>query len=316
MISDLTIFATLIVTSLMMVIMAHSHQKIRLFLKNETAVQGEQAAKNLNRIQIYLHVIYFFLIIGIGVRLVLFFIFPAEYSGIWQDVPLQSLPFVMIVTQFLFFSVYTFLFFSLYISQNLIPQKRHQFLLKVLKIGLFIAFTDIVISFITYLKLSLRSILPEIYTTTGWNMYLPDEWIFRVAAILAVTLLILFVFAFLIRRKSNNKMIRLFYNSVFFCAFIVDIILFLYSVALASGQKAGISLFTSENGYAAQVWLLFIGITLGANELASVIRKLDTDFINSNYGTNLALQLHTVTFTGLTALSILSVWVPFLLLLY
>ncbi len=315
MISDLAVLAALINGSLLLVITSFSIQKMRIFAESTGGKPYTQAAKNLGRSQIFIQIIYFFLIIGIISRLFYIFLFPYEYTKIIQSVALDSLTVIWPIIQTLFLAFYVFIFVILLITQNLIPRERNPFIIKVLKISLFIFLFDILISFVMYIQVTIQNLLPWSRIISG-EIKEPITDFSNTAGLAVLISLILFSIVFFIKLRSDNKILSFLYNVLFILTVGIDVIVLLYGLSVTLDRSSGFLLFTAVNGFAAQIWLFLIFITIGSQWLISIILKLDTLFMNSNYGSNLRLQLRNVTITGLTVLSMIAIWIPLLKIMY
>jgi len=315
-ISDLAILVALINSSLLLVITGFGIQKIQNYVETVGSKSGTQAAKSLGRSQIFIQVIYFFLIIGILSRLFYIFMFPYEFNEIQQPVSLSSLAVIWVVLQTLFLAFYVFLLIILIITQNLIPRERNPFITKVLKISLFIFLFDILISFIMYILVTVNNLLPWL-SNVAEQTKAPITTDFSNAAGLAVLFnLILFLIVFFIKLRLDNKILSVSYNVLFILTLGIDIVVLLYGLSATLSNTAGFLLFTAANGFAAQIWLFLVFITIGLQGLISIILKLDSAFMNSNYGSNLRIQLRNITVAGLMLLSLIAIWIPLLKIMY
>ena len=315
MISDLAILIALINGSLLLVISGFGISKMQSYIETSGSKSGTQAAKNLGRSQIFIQIIYFFLVIGILSRLFYIFIFPYEYSEILQPVSRNSINVIWLVLQALFLAFYVFLLILLFITQNLIPRERNPFITKVLKISLFIFLFDILISFIMYILVTIQSLLPWL-SNTSEGIKGPVKDFSNAAGLAVLFSLVLFLIVFFIKLRSDNKILSVFYTILFVLTLCVNIFVLLYGLSVILNNLPGLLFFTAAHGFAAQVWLFLIFITIGSQGLISIVRKLDSAFMNSNYGSNLQIQLRNITATGLMLLSLIALWIPLLKFMY
>ena len=315
MISDLAILVALINNSILLVITSLGIHKMRVFTNNTGGKPDTQGAKNLSRVQIFIQIIYLFLIVGIITRLSYIFLFPFEYTKIQLSLPSDSINVIWLVIQTLFLAFHVFLFVILVITQNLIPHKRYTFIIKVLKISLFIFLFDILISFILYIQVTMHNVLPWFHLVSG-KIKGPMADFSNTVSLVVLFSLMLFLIVFFIKLRSENRILAVLFNVLFVLTVGINIVVLLYSLSVTLDSSLGFIFFTTQKGFTAQIWLFLILITIGSQWLIAIILKLDNAFMNSNYGLNLRIQLRTISVTALTLLSMIAIWLPLLKVIY
>jgi len=121
---------------------------------------------------------------------------------------------------------------------------------------------------------------------------------------------------FYLRRKTGKRLVIMAYNTLFILNLLAAITALILGLFFIADQTPGLKLFTINGGFAAQVWLLLLAVSIGSHWLSIIVSKRNNDFMNSNYGTNLTLQLQKITLTCVIVLNLLAVWIPLMRLIY
>lgn len=310
MLYDFIIIGSLISTSVLLFFISFSIQAGSGLPLSNNKMIDEKFHIHLNKQNLYIKIILFFLVTVIVTRTVFLISFPIELNKYNFGNHFLSERFFFITAQGVITFCYFLFLFAFLVFFNLKLNYRIIYMRRVSKLVLFFILADILFSAILYFKINYNMILPLNMKFTGF--WFSDFILINLEKINLLFFIALLLF-FLMNarlRKQTKMFYFVTYNVVFIALELLLLCLTVYNLSYFFASESllysALDLFSYRLWYVGSTWIILILCSIGGHIATQIFIKIKNQLINSNYSTNYIININRTTLVIIIGLSIIA----------